>query len=118
MSQKAELWDLEREFWSRDADFFAEHMAEHAVMVIPVQQGILSGEEILETLGDAPRWQEVDFADQQLIEADHFALLSYRAHGAREDGSDYRARCATGYIRDGDGWRLISHQQTPERDAA
>lgn len=113
MTSENIFWNLERSFWVGGSDFYRDHMAKHAIMVFPGPAGIMSGDEIIEALDEAPRWDEVSFEDKQLIENGNFAMLSYRADGRREGSKRYSALCASGYFHDGEGWRLVSHHQSP-----
>lgn len=44
---------------------------------------------------------------------DSVAVLAYRAEARRAEDGPYRAYCTSTYVRSGDGWKLVQHQQTP-----
>jgi hypothetical protein len=88
-------------------------MADGAIMVFPYPAGILQGERITEGVAGAPRWRSVVMADRTLTLRGNVAVLAYRAEAEREGEAIRTMLCASTYVRDGDGWRLISHQQTP-----
>lgn len=45
-------------------------------------------------------------------------LLSYEAHAVREGGEPYNALVSSGYVKRGDGWKMMFHAQTPLKAAA
>ena len=111
MSNQTDFWNFEKHFWTEGAGFFRDNMARNAIMVFPAPVGMLSGEEIIDGLDGAPRWDEVEFEDRKKIENGRFAVLSYRAGGKRADGDSYSALCSTSYFKENGRWKLFSHQQ-------
>lgn len=112
MNETNLLWDLERRFWLAGSEHYRQVMDPACVMVFPM--GVLAGDEILPSLESAPRWAEVEMAERRLSRpADELAVLAYRASGRREGAAAYEAWCSSTYRRQGSGWRLIQHQQTP-----
>jgi hypothetical protein len=82
-------------------------------MVFPEPTGILTGEAAVEVVGQAPRWEAVDFADGQLRRAGSEAtVLAYRADARRPGGEPWRALCSSSYVRLAGAWWLVQHQQT------
>lgn len=108
-----ELWQIERRLWLDGADFFADHMADDALMVFPDPVGILEGEAIVEGLRHAPRWSSVDMEEQTTVERDGGVILAYRATGQRNGQEPYKAFCMSVYEPKAGGWRITAHQQTP-----
>lgn len=109
----SELWRLEESFWLGGAETFRSRMADGAIMVFPYPAGIMQGERIAESVAGAPRWRSVVMADRTLTRRGNVAVLAYRATAEREGEPIRTMLCASSYVRDEDGWRLISHQQTP-----
>ncbi|MGH9027158.1 MAG: DUF4440 domain-containing protein, partial [Acidimicrobiia bacterium] len=58
-------------------------------------------------------WSSFELADERVIDlTPDSAVVAYRAT-ARRDGRDYVALFNSTYTREGDGWKLVLHQQTP-----
>lgn len=111
----AQLWQRERDFWLSPAADHAAGLSPHCLMAFAPPAGILRGRDaILASLRAAPRWAAVEFEQRALERADpDTAVLAYRALGSRPGEPPYRAYCSSTYRRDGRGWRLVQHQQTP-----
>lgn len=107
------LWEIEESFWTQGADFASGRMADGAVMIFPYPAGILQGQEIAQGLKSAPRWRSVTLSDRRCRRRGNVAVLAYEAAAERAGEDIYKALCASTYIEDDDGWRLLSHQQTP-----
>lgn len=107
------LWAIEEGFWTQGAEFASGKMADGAVMVFPYPAGILQGEEIVQGLKSATRWRSVTLSHRRCQRLGSVAVLAYEAAAERAGADIYRALCASTYIEDDDGWRLLSHQQTP-----
>ncbi|MGR3802683.1 DUF4440 domain-containing protein [Marinibacterium profundimaris] len=106
-------WKTERSFWLDGPEVCESHLAEAACMVFPAPVGILTGTAINESLAEAPRWSEVEFDEESETVSQDTVVLAYRATGQSGDDDPYTAYCSTTYVREGDAWKLLSHQQTP-----
>jgi Domain of unknown function (DUF4440) len=107
------IWNLERDFWLSDADFYAAHLTPECLMVFPEPIGVLDSAETIASLSTSPRWTRVAFGRQRLIApSDDVAIVAYEAEAHRGDVA-YHAQCSSTYARCGEGWRLALHQQTP-----
>lgn len=113
MELQERLWEQERRFWLDDDEVMTAHMADGAVMIMPYPAGILRGPTIGEKKRRSPDWADVTFSDRSCHANEGTAVIAYRADASGPQDSRYAALCASTYIRDGDAWRLISHQQTP-----
>jgi ketosteroid isomerase-like protein len=114
MEPTRELLDLEQQFWTGDAAFYAERLATDAVMVFADPVGTLTGPAIVESIRAAPRWRVVDITEAVQLELSPDAvLLTYRARASRGENDNYAARATSVYVRHTAGWRLAFHQQTP-----
>lgn len=112
MNETDHLWDLERRFWLRGPEHFARALDPDGVMVFPF--GVLRGAAITASLEGAPRWASVEIGERTLAQpTGELAVLAYRASGRRDGEAPYEAWCSSTYRRDGPGWRLVQHQQTP-----
>lgn len=109
-----ELWERERQFWLAGIGYFEASLAEGCLMAFAPPVGILAGADIAPTLQGVPRWAELDMRDQQQSTHGDTAVLAYRAVANREGQATYRAVCTSTYVKTGQGWRLVQHQQTPE----
>jgi len=107
------FWDAETRFWLEGTERYATQLASGAVMVFPAPAGILTGDAIVESLQDAPRWDAVTFDDKSESRAGDTMVLTYRATGRRGDERPYVALCSSTYARQAGGWKLLAHQQTP-----
>ena len=68
MTLKTDFWDLEKHFWTEGKGFYRDNMARNAIMVFPAPVGLLSGQEIIDGLDGAPRWEvagEEGYDDEQ-----------------------------------------------------
>ncbi len=113
MSDEKELWRLEESFWLGGADTFRSTMADGAIMVFSYPAGILQGDRIAESVASAPRWRSVLMEDRKSNIRGNVAVLAYKAEAEREGEPIRTVLCASTYLREGEGWRLMSHQQTP-----
>lgn len=108
-----ELWDLERRFWLEGTAVYEAHLDPGCVMVFP-GIGIMESAEIIPSLEGAPRWDDVEMTERVTAQAGgEVVVLAYRAAGVREGAGPYHAFCTSTYRRDGGGWKLLQHQQTP-----
>lgn len=116
MERQTEIFALERDFWLRgggDPEFWRRHCSDDALIVLAM--GSMGKSETIAAMEDAPGWSAVEFDDVHWVHAAESSIVAYRA-AARSKGSgvvDYRAMISSGYRKDGDGWKLIFHQQTP-----
>lgn len=103
------LWTLEEGWWLRGAAEAVRHMAPNCIMVFP--EGILQGQEIIDGMASAPRWDGVTITDRRVAESDDVTVLAYRAEARRAGAPTRLVLCCSSWVRLGN-WRLIAHQQT------
>lgn len=111
-----ELWTEERDFWLAGAAEAARKLDDGCLMALAPPggaPGILTRRKVVASLSDAPRWQEVGFAERASIQTDEVCVLAYRATARRAGAETYRALCTTTWIRRDGDWRILQHQQTP-----
>ncbi len=113
MSRESELWHLEESFWLGGAETFRSKMADGAIMVFPYPAGILQGDTITDGVAAGPRWRSVLMKDRAANIRGDVAVLAYKAEAEREGEPIRQMLCASTYLREEGGWRLMSHQQTP-----
>jgi hypothetical protein len=106
-----EVWDCERRFWLESGNFYKEHVAPDAVLVLPVV-GIVNRAAGLAWARRAPRWTQVEFSNRISSVAAETAVLAYEAHAeAAKCAHPYYACCSSTYIRVREAWMLVAHQQ-------
>ena len=113
MTDQTDLWQLEESFWLGGAETFRSTMADGAVMVFPYPAGILQGDGIADSVARAPRWRSVLMSERRINLRGNVAVLAYKAEAEREGAPIQTMLCASTYVREEGGWRLVSHQQTP-----
>lgn len=113
MSDESDLWRQEETFWLGDVEKFRSAMTDGAIMVFPYPAGILQGEKITDGVASAPRWRSVLMKDRAANIRGDVAVLAYKAEAEREGEPIRQMLCASTYLREEGGWRLMSHQQTP-----
>ena len=111
------LLALERRGWdSRCAGtasaFYGALMTEDATMVLATGQ-VLTRDEVVATLADAPPWASYSLTDVRLVMAGAGAVLVYAGSARREGAEPFEAAMTSVYVVTDDGWRLALHTQTP-----
>ena len=107
------IWGYEESFWLDGTKFYEARMRADAQMVFPAPVGILKGEQILDGLRSAPRWESVEMTGKTVRQVEETLVLAYHATGRRRGSDPYTAFCSSTYVHGNDGWKLLSHQQTP-----
>jgi hypothetical protein len=114
---EATLLELETEGWEalssdRGADHYDAALTDDAVMVVPGT--VLSREDALTGIREAPPWSDFRIEDPRVVRlgADA-AALTYRATASRAGQPPYVAIMTTAFVRSGTSWKVALHQQTP-----
>ena len=108
-----DIWTLELGLWLGGMETVAGRMVDGCLMVFPEPVGILKGDEIVDTLGQTPRWASVEMAERNILYQDTKTVcVAYRAEALRENEEPYSAFCSSVYVRQDGGWKMLSHQQT------
>lgn len=114
MDIQAHIREIEERFWTASAAAFEACVAQRAVFVLPSPAGVMSRREAIEGLRSAPRWNSVELRNVTVEQpADNLATIAYEAAARRGNKPLYRALVGSVYLRDGDAWKLVFHQQTP-----
>jgi ketosteroid isomerase-like protein len=111
-----ELMAYERRFWesASDLSLYQSVFAEDGLAVFAMQDGLMDKTKILASISNGEQWASYRLANVQLVSlgADSAAIV-YEASGDRPGRDQYRAFIVSTYRRDGDGWKLVIHQQSP-----
>ena len=100
MAGDHEVWECERRFWLDRSNFYKQHVAPDALILIPNRK--------------APRWTDVTFLDRRSsFPSIDTALLAYKAsaEAACLDHA-YQACCSSTYVRVRKSWMLVAHQES------
>lgn len=109
-------WAIEKTLWIGNPASYPALMDPSCLIVIPAPPHILSAEEALRGMAQAPRWSGVEFSDTRVERPKKgLIVLAYSVQANRADNADYRAYCTSTWQRKGhEDWRLVQHQQTPQ----
>lgn len=114
MTTVEELLPIEKSLWTGGPDAYREHVDETCLLAFTEMARVSSRDEVVATVADEPRWQELEIDVQGLVQpTPDVAIFTYRASAVRGDDERYRALVGSGYVRRDDGWKLMYHQQTP-----
>lgn len=112
MELQETLLAYERDLSRGDGDVYRRLLTDDAVVIVPGMT--LDKEQTAEAIDESPGWDTVDMTDVQLLRPNgETAVLTYRFSGRRGEQFTYEAQLSSVYVRGGDGWRLLLHQQTP-----
>lgn len=109
---------LERAGWqslcdSTGGQFYGDLMTEDALMVL-VGGMILTREEVVDSLSDAPAWSRFEIVEPRFItvSADVVTLVYTGKSWRDEDTVPFMAAMSSTYVLSDDGWKLTLYQQT------
>lgn len=105
------LLAIDRRLASGRGAEYAEVLHDDAVVIVPGM--VLSKDACVEAMDASPGWDAFELDDPRLVETDATATIVYAFSGQR-DATSYRATLSSTYVRDGEEWRLLLHQHTPE----
>lgn len=118
MTTVEELLPIEKSLWTDGPEAYRRHVDGKCLLAFTKMAGVSNRDEIVATVAAGPRWRELEFDVQGLVQpAADVALLTYRVSAIRGDDERYRALVGSGYVRRDDGWKLMYHQQTPLGEA-
>jgi hypothetical protein len=95
-----EVWECERRFWLDTSNFYKQHVAPDALILLPIRK--------------APRWTDITFSEQRsTFPSVDTVLLAYKAR-AEAGCADhaYQACCSSTYVRVRKSWMLVAHQES------
>ena len=109
---KEQIAGLERRLWLEGSEAFDKIMAPECFMVFPKPIGILTRQEILASLGNFARWDEVTIeGGPWQLPTENVVVFSYEAQAKRGE-QPYAAFCSSTYVFIGQVWRIVLHQHT------
>jgi hypothetical protein len=112
-----ELLELEHAGWrslcdGTGADFYGMLMTEHGCMIL-ANGAVLSRDDVVSALAEAPPWSSYEIADPELVEIGDDAVGVVYTGTGRRDGDEFTGVMSSVYVRDASGWRMVLYQQTP-----
>ncbi|MER9389821.1 hypothetical protein [Mesorhizobium sp. M0435] len=114
MANKSELLDIEKGFWTGDADYFKANADTECLVAFPQMARVMSNADLAKTATEPKRWRELDIDLKGIIEpGSDIVMLTYEARATRQNGEAYAALISTGYVHRVNGWKMMFHAQTP-----
>ena len=109
-----EFWALERDFWLGGVFVYEARLAAQSLMVLPEPAGVLERTETINSIEAGTRWSNVNILNKKAVfPSENVALLTYRAHAARDGTQEYIAQCSSVYVLENAEWKLAVHHQSP-----
>jgi len=108
------VWAFEESLWTADRERYAALTDDDILMVLPQPPYVFSGKQAVDAVADTPRWEQVEFSEQQVMRPQE-GLIVIGYHVSAERGEErYEAHCtSTLRRREHDDWQVVQHQQTP-----
>jgi hypothetical protein len=114
MALQDDLLSIERELWIGEADAYRRNLDDDCLVAFTEMAGVSQREEVAGMVEGGPRWRELELEIEGFLRpTDEVAIVSYRASAVRGGEDRYRALVSSGYVRRGDEWKMMFHQQTP-----
>lgn len=110
----ARVWSCEESLWIGDAELYQTGVDDQCLMVLPAPPFVFTGQQAKEAVNNTPRWQKVEFLDQQVSRPQEgLIVIAYGVRASHEERGTYHAYCTSTYRRLGhEDWQVVSHQQT------
>jgi hypothetical protein len=118
MSVAEQLIALEREGWDalvagEGGRYYREHLTDDALMAFSF--GVLTRAATIEAMESAPPWERYEIADPQVVAlSEDSGIVVYEVVARRRGQEPYCAVASTTFLRDGGGWQVAFHQQSPK----
>jgi hypothetical protein len=108
-----DLLDLERKFWTGNAEFYHRHLDDKCLTVFTGMVGVFNKEDIAAQAKSGHQWKNLALDVKGFVQpAEDVAILSYEVSAERKDGRPHKALASTGYVRRYGDWKMAFHQQT------
>ncbi|MEM0899198.1 MAG: hypothetical protein AAGI92_04540 [Pseudomonadota bacterium] len=112
MADMDEIWSLERRCWLEGRSYYEQILYPQAVYAFPPPMGIFAGNAFVSQMGENGPCTDVEITQQHAVEVEGVVSLAY--HGVGHSVQGPRAsHCTSTWVKTGDGWKLMSHHQTP-----
>jgi hypothetical protein len=110
--EDARIWEMEKQLWHGGADVYRELIDEDVVMALPAEPFVFSRDAAIQAVTNTPRWDQVDFSEQQVVRPQEGLIaIAYKAD-ARRGEERYCAYSTTTMRRiEHDVWRVVQHSQ-------
>jgi hypothetical protein len=111
MDLRETLIEAEREGWTalttaKGGAYYRARLADNALMI--------DRDQAIEAMESAPPWAEFDMRDPRVVALTEASGVVVYSVVARRDGEEpYSAVVSSTFVREGGGWKLAFHQQTP-----
>lgn len=108
------IWALEQEYWTSDADYYRQRLADDCLLVLP-SVGVQRKEQAVASIAAAPRWAHCELLERQAVwPRPDVGVLSYRVVARRnDDAASYEASVVSVHVLQEGDWLLSFHQQCP-----
>jgi hypothetical protein len=110
--EDSRIWEMEGQLWHGGAEVYETLIDTDVVMALPAEPFVYSREAAIKAVTNTPRWDSVDFAEQQVVRPQEGLIaIAYRAEASRGE-ERYVAYCTTTMRRiEHDVWRVVQHSQ-------
>jgi hypothetical protein len=108
------IWKFEEELWTGGDDVYHQRVSDDCLMALPAQPYLFAGEQATKAVQDTPKWDTVQFAEQQVSRPQEgLIIIAYRVKAQRGE-QHYHALCTSTLRRLAhEEWDVVQHQQTP-----
>jgi hypothetical protein len=117
MDLEETLIEAERAGWTalttaEGGAYYREHLTDDALMAFAF--GVLDREQAIEAMEAARPWAQFEMRDPRVVRlTDASGVVVYSVVARRAGEEPYSAVISSTFVREGDGWKLAFHQQTP-----
>ncbi len=107
-----EIWELERKCWVEGRSYYERILHAEAVYAFPPPMGIFAGNAFVSSMGEEGPCSDVEMTDKHVAQQGDTVSVAYKGRGLSANG-DRVSHCTTTWVKTADGWKLMSHHQTP-----
>jgi Domain of unknown function (DUF4440) len=108
------LLSIERELAAAaDGGPYRRHLRDDAVLVVPGQALDKQSTVVAFDNPESPPWDDFSLAEPKLLMLGRDAAVLTYLFAARRGENSYDAILSSTYVREGEDWLLVFHQQTP-----
>ena len=109
------ILELENKLWLDGVSNIETQIDSDCIIILPPPISMLRGDEIGKSIDSLPNWDKVSFTDMDIAkrDSDNIIFLTYKVTANSKSQPQYKAICSTSYMKKGDNYKIILHQQTP-----